>query len=256
MTNPSDKNNPLSDHPMLTGIAAGVVAGLFYKHVTEKLLKGTSLPPALKSELDVLSGQADAFHPKAMEDLEMKEMNETMRRYSAEDNPEGIVEYATKRLETNRELLEDVREIEKTIFKIRGMSEELSDDQQEQLQKGINSLLEFEQDFHVTLKIQRTILELIQTAYRTMKESGLKALSDATKLRMQTLSKEYSNAILKSANDANTFQENALVKNAESKSTSTDWGAVAVKVVVVVFSILGAIFVAIIGALGKMNEKK
>ena len=252
----SNKNNPLSDHPILTGIAAGVGAGLFYKHVTEKLLKDASFPPALKSELDVLSGQADAFHPKAMEDLEMKEMNETMRRCSAEDNPDGIIEYATKRLETNRELLEDVREIEKTIFKIRGMTEGSSDDQQGQLQEVINPLLEFEQDFHATLKIQRTILELIQTAYQTIKESGSKTLPDATKLRMQTLSKEYSNAILKSANDVDVFQKNTQVKNAESKSTSTDWGAVAVKVVVAIFSILGAMIVAVIGALGKMNEKK
>ena len=256
MTKSSNKNNPLSDHPVLTSIVAGVGAGLFYKHVTEKLLKDTSFPSALKSELDILSGQVDAFNPKALEDLEMKEMNETMRRCSLEDNPDGIIEYTTGRLETNRGLLEDVREIEKTIFRVRGMTEGLSDTQQGQLQEAINLILGFEQDFHTTLKIQRTILELIQNAYQTMKEGGLKTLPDTTKLRMQTLSKEYSKEILKLANDASVFQKSAPVKNTETKSTANSWGAAAVKVVVAIFSILGAIFVALISAVGKMNEKK
>ena len=123
----AQKGNPLSNHPVFTSIATGIGAGLFYKYATENLLKGTPLPPALKGELDVLSGQMDAFHPEALEDIEMKEMNETIRHYSAEDNSDGIVEYATQRLETNRGLLEDVKEIERTIFKVRGMTDGLSE---------------------------------------------------------------------------------------------------------------------------------
>lgn len=251
----AQKDNQLFDHPVLTGIAAGVGAGLFYKHVTEKLFKGNSFPPALKSELDVLGGQMNAFYPEALKDIEMKELNETIRQY-AEDDPGGIVEYTTERLETNRGLLEDVREIEKTIFKVRGMTEELSKTQQAQLQEAFDVTLGFEQNFQATLKIQRTMLEFVQNAYRTAKESRSKTLPDGTELRMRALSKEYGDAIIKLANAANAFQESSPVKNAERKSTGNNWGAVAVKVVVAIVSILGATFVAVISTLSKMNEKK
>lgn len=250
------KDNPLSDHPLFAGIAAGVGAGLFYKYATEKLLKGTPLPSALKSELDVLGGQMDAFHPKAMEDLEMKEMNETIRRCGVEDNPEGIVEYATKCLETNRGLLEDAREVEKTIFRVRGMTGGLSDTQQAQTQEVFNLILGLEQNLYATLKIQRIILEFIQDAYRVMKENKGTTLTNVTKIRMQTLNKEYSDAIIKLASSADAFQESAPVKNAESKSTSTNWGASIAKVALAIFSILGATLIAVISAISKTNRKK
>src|ERR1035441_5473430 len=129
----AQKDNPLSDHPVFTGIVTGIGAGLFYKYATRKLLSSASLPLELKNELNILSGQMDTFHPKAIEDIQMKELNETIRRYSAEDNLDGIIEYTTDRIETNRGLLEDAKEIEKTLFKIRGMTNGLSNTQQKQV---------------------------------------------------------------------------------------------------------------------------
>jgi len=249
----TQQGNPLSDHPVLTSIAAGVGAGLFYNYATKKLLNGTPLPPALKSELDVLSGQMNAFHPKVMEDLEMKEMNETIRRYSAEENPAGIVEYATGRIETNRQLLEDAKDIEKTIFKVQGMAGELPDAQKNQFHGVVDLLVQFEQDFHTVLKLQRSTLELIQQAYQAMTKDGSKTIAAEIKTRMQALSKEYSNALVKLGNDAEAFQGST---EAQSKSPSSNWGGVVVKVLVGVFSILGAIFIAVISAVAKSNQKR
>jgi hypothetical protein len=252
----AQQGNPLSDHPVFTSIAAGVGAGLFYNYATKKLLNGTPLPLALKSEFDVLSGQINVFHPKVMEDLEMKEMNETIRRYSAEENPAGIVGYTTGRIETNRQLLEEAKDIEKTIFRVRGMAGELPETQKNQFHGVIDLLFQFEQDFHAVLKIQRSTLEVVQQTYQAMTKDGLKTISVETKTRMQTLSKEYTNALLKLGNDAEVFQESAPVKNAELKQAANNVGAIVLKVVVAMFSILGAVFIAVISAVGKANQKK
>ena len=149
--------------------------------------------------------------------------------------------------------LEDAKDIEKTIYKVRGMAGGLSETQKTQFQGVIDLLLQFEQDFHTVLKIQRSTLELIQQTYQAMTKDGAKTIADEIKTRMQTLSKEYSTVLVKLGNDAEAFQGSAAE---QSKPVSSNWGGVVVKVLVGIFSILGAVFIAVISAVAKSNQKR
>lgn len=228
-------------------------AGLFYKYVTDKLLKGAGVPPELKGEFDVLIGQLQQFEPKILEDVELKEMNETIRVHAEAEEPLAIVAYAAKRIEKDRVLLEGLEKMDQTTIRIRSMADGLPQPKKKEIFDTLDALSAVDSRLKELLGKQISILEVVRDAYQWLAKSGGHEVPETTKPRLKELGREYEQIVLKLGSDSEKF-------NATMNPSSGTRKASIVKMLVAAVAVLGAIIITVLRETirigGKINEKK